>query len=149
MPDESHIFSLNTQLRNDANVLGNFPLCKLLLIKDAQYPWFVLVPRRADVTEIVQLAPAQRIQLLEESCQLQEGLLAAYQPDKLNVAALGNVVSQLHVHHIARFRHDAAWPAPVWGKHPAIPYTQAQLAERLDALRPHLPDTFTWGEQDD
>ncbi len=149
MPEKSHIFSLNTQLRNDANVLGDFPLCKLLLIKDAQYPWFVLVPRRPNVTEIVQLAPTDRIQLLEESCQLQESLLAAYCPDKLNVAALGNMVSQLHVHHIARFRHDAAWPAPVWGKHPAAPYNVAQLTERLDALRPHLPDTFVWGEQDD
>lgn len=149
MSNTSHIFSLNAQLRNDANVLGSFPLCKLLIIKDAQYPWFVLVPGRANVTEIVQLSPSDRTQLLEESCQLQESLLAAYQPDKLNVAALGNMVSQLHLHHIARFRDDAAWPAPVWGKHPAVPYTDAQLADRLEALRPHLPETFVWGKQDE
>ncbi|WP_197675117.1 HIT domain-containing protein [Halopseudomonas salegens] len=143
------MFSLDPQLRNDANVLGSFPLCNLLLINDAQYPWFVLVPRRANITEIVQLSPKDRIQLLEESCQLQECLLSAFQPDKLNVAALGNMVSQLHLHHIARFRKDAAWPAPVWGKHPAMPYTDAQLAARLEALRPYLPDSFAWGEDDD
>ncbi|TLM65548.1 MAG: HIT domain-containing protein, partial [Deltaproteobacteria bacterium] len=116
------MFSLDPRLQGDTLPLGAFPLSRLLLMNDRTYPWLILVPQRPDIREIYQLAPADRRQLLDESCQLAEAMAALFRPDKLNIAALGNVVPQLHVHHVARFCTDPAWPAPVWGKGPAIPY---------------------------
>ena len=144
MPDKVQEFMLHPQLQADTYPLGDFPLCRLLLSRDSRYPWFVLVPRRESITEIVQLSASERQQLLEESCLLQEAMLAAFQPDKLNVAALGNMVSQLHLHHIARYRDDPAWPAPVWGKLPASAYSEQLLQQRLAQLQPHMPENFNW-----
>jgi diadenosine tetraphosphate (Ap4A) HIT family hydrolase len=133
-------FALHPQLLADGLVVGATPLCQLILMNDAQYPWFVLVPRRADVREIYQLDEADQMQLWRESARLGQALMRAYRGDKLNVAALGNVVPQLHIHHIVRYRHDPSWPAPVWGRHPPRPYTAAQRAARLAALEPWLAD---------
>lgn len=100
------MFKLDEQLASDCVVLGDFKLCTLLLMNDAQYPWFILVPRREDMTEIFQLSAADRTQLMEESCLLAEMLKDAFAADKMNIAALGNLVSQLHIHHVVRYRGD-------------------------------------------
>jgi len=133
-------FALHPRLEADTVAVGDWPLCRVLLMNDAQYPWFILVPRREGAREIYQLSDADQAQLLRESSQLSRALMQAFRGDKLNVAALGNVVPQLHLHHIVRFAGDPAWPAPVWGRHPARPYAPAEQAERLKALRAVLPD---------
>jgi len=120
---------IHPQLASDCVVLGRLPLCHLLLMNDCHYPWFILVPARADVREIYQLDAGDRRQLLDESCQLSEFLMEAYAGEKLNVAALGNQVPQLHLHHIVRYASDAAWPAPIWGKHPPQAYTPDAIDE--------------------
>ena len=122
---------LHTQLAHDCVAVGRFPLCRLLLMRDANYPWFVLVPDREDITEIYQLAAEDQQRLIYESSALARALMRHWRGDKINVAALGNVVPQLHLHHIVRFRVDPAWPAPVWGRLPAAPYSDAALAETL------------------
>ena len=127
------MFQLHPQLAKDCHDLGHLALCRLLLMDDSQYPWFILVPERADISEILDLTDADRARLWEESASLSRALLKGFAPDKLNVAALGNQVPQLHVHHVARYRHDPAWPAPVWGKHPPKPYYDAEV-EKLRAL---------------
>lgn len=131
-------FQLHPQLRRDCFSVGSLALSELLMMNDSQYPWFILVPRRADITEIYQLNPADRHRLLEESCLLAEALDRLYRPDKLNIAAIGNLVPQLHLHHVARYRSDKAWPAPVWGKFPALPYNGEQPEQRLAQLRETL-----------
>lgn len=128
------MFTLDSRLQEDSLVLGDLPLCRLLLSKDANYPWFILVPRRADITEVFELEEADQQQLWVETTALAEALKDAFTADKMNVAALGNVVSQLHMHVIVRRQGDAAWPAPVWGKVPAIGYTQ----EQIDGIRQHV-----------
>jgi diadenosine tetraphosphate (Ap4A) HIT family hydrolase len=120
-------FELAGQLDRDCSQVGDFPLCRLLLSTDANYPWFILVPRRPDLTELCDLTEAEQHQFMAESSYLCEAMRRWFKPDKLNVAALGNVVPQLHVHHIARFRSDAAWPAPVWGVVPAKSYDGGML----------------------
>lgn len=99
-------------------------------MKDANYPWFILVPDREDITEIYQLKDTDQQQLITESSALAKILCEQFSADKINIAALGNVVPQLHIHHIARYTSDAAWPAPVWGVHPARPYTE-EAADRI------------------
>ena len=110
-------------------VLGRFELCHVLLMKDANYPWFILVPDREGISEIFQLSEVDRQRLMLESCVFGELLHREFGADKLNVAALGNMVPQLHIHHVVRYRADAAWPAPVWGKVPAQTYSPEQLVK--------------------
>ena len=123
------INDIHPQLVNDCVLLGRFPLCYLLLCNDSHYPWFILVPARPDIREIYQLDTSDRQQLLVESCQLSEFLMTHYGGDKLNVAALGNQVPQLHLHHIVRYEGDAAWPGPIWGKHAPKAYRPAAVEE--------------------
>jgi diadenosine tetraphosphate (Ap4A) HIT family hydrolase len=132
-------FALHPTLARDCHPLGDWPLCRLLLMDDANYPWFILVPRREGIREIYELADADRAQLWEESVQLSRAAMRAFSGHKLNVAALGNVVPQLHVHHVVRRPDDAAWPAPVWGRVPIRPYEAATHAARIEALRAALP----------
>ncbi len=120
---------IHPEILADCIILGRFSLCHLMLINDCNYPWFILVPDRDDIREIYQLKAADRQQLLEESCLLSEFIMAAFNGDKLNIAALGNLVPQLHLHHIVRYQTDAAWPTPVWGKNPALAYSDAALDE--------------------
>lgn len=144
------MFELDTRLANDTFELGEFKLCKLLWMNDKQYPWAILVPKVAGVKEIFELTGEQQIQLMNES----NGLLAAmneiFTADKMNVAALGNMVPQLHVHHIARFKSDNAWPAPVWGVNPSQPYLQNELQKivlpLLERLESQLEFTKTFNE---
>lgn len=135
-------FALHPQLQRDTFALGDFALCRLLMMNDAQYPWFILVPRRANLRELHELEEADLQQFWQESGTLSRALLRAFAGDKLNLAALGNVVPQLHVHHIVRLHGDPAWPAPVWGRHPPQPYSPAAAAERRAQLLPLLGAGF-------
>lgn len=131
-------YALHPQLAADTHPVATLELCELRLMDDGNYPWLVLVPCVPAAIELTDLAGAQRHQLSDEidrACRL---LHDAFQPYKLNVAALGNLVPQLHVHVIARFEQDPAWPAPVWGRVAASPYTPEALVERITLLRDTL-----------
>lgn len=139
------MFTLDSRLDQDSYYLGNFSLCALLLSRDANYPWFILVPRVPGTTEIYQLNRVERNKLLEESCVLSQLLQRVFGADKLNVAALGNVVPQLHIHHVVRFRSDPAWPAPIWGAVPAAAYSAASRKAICDRLvEPLAAENFSW-----
>ncbi len=133
---------IHPTLLRDCLLIGHFSLCRLLLMRDANYPWCILVPDRPDVSEIHALNAADQYILMDESVALSRAMMTAFQPHKLNIAALGNMVPQLHIHHIARYRSDPAWPAPVWGKLPPRAYTAAELDTTLSALRAALPQAF-------
>ncbi|MFV3305604.1 HIT family protein [Pseudomonas sp. NY15181] len=141
------MFALDSRLKQDTVPVGDFPLSSLLLMNDSQYPWFILVPRREDVSELFQLDPDDQQQLWREATQLAETLKDTFCADKMNVANLGNVVSQLHVHVIVRRRSDAAWPGPVWGRHPAVPYSAEELARLREKLRMVLGDEFRFAQE--
>jgi len=123
---------LHPQLAQDCFIVGQFPLSALLLLNDSQYPWFILVPQRQDVSEIHQLSASDQQQLIRESSLLAACIEKEFKADKINIAALGNMVPQLHIHHIVRYKNDPAWPAPVWGYATAVPYS-GQLAASLCA----------------
>ena len=129
------MFDIHPDLRRDCFEIGKFPLCRVLVMNDANFPWFILVPARADVREIYQLSPADQLQLLHESSYLAQQLALEFNADKMNIAALGNITPQLHLHHIVRYRSDAAWPKPVWGQRPATPYTATQRADLIARLK--------------
>jgi diadenosine tetraphosphate (Ap4A) HIT family hydrolase len=134
------MFELHLRLQSDTALIGQLPLCSALLSRDANYPWVILVPRRAGITEIYQLNPEDRQQLLLESCVLAEAMEAIFRGDKLNIAAIGNLVPQLHLHHVVRYKSDAAWPGPVWGAVEAVAYSDALLQQRLTELRRGLAE---------
>jgi diadenosine tetraphosphate (Ap4A) HIT family hydrolase len=138
------MFELHPQLQLDCLEIGRFRLCRLLLMNESRYPWFILVPEREGMTEIYQLNETDQILLLQESSLLARGLAEAYAADKLNIAAIGNLVPQLHVHHVVRYHDDSAWPAPVWGRFPPLPYDEVKLAEVVALIKSHLPEAFTW-----
>lgn len=129
------MFELDKKLQADTSLIGDFPLSRLLLCNDANYPWMILVPRRADITEVFQLTLEERHQLLHESCVLASAMHRLFIPDKLNIATIGNMVPQLHMHHVARFETDAAWPRPVWGANPALQYSSESRASVLRMMR--------------
>jgi diadenosine tetraphosphate (Ap4A) HIT family hydrolase len=128
------IFQLHPQLEKDCISIGKLALSRLLLMNDSQFPWLILVPEIEGITEIYQLNKTQRSLLTEESSMLAERLTTLYQADKINIAAIGNLVPQLHIHHIVRSRSDKAWPAPVWGKFPAIPYSEQELMNTVRSI---------------
>jgi len=138
------VFALDQRLQQDTLVIGDFPLSRLLLSNDSNYPWFILVPRIDGISEVFQLGVADQQRLWQETTALAQLLNEGLAADKMNIGALGNVVSQLHVHVIVRKRDDAAWPAPVWGKHPAKPYSDAQVEAIRARLRELLPADFTF-----
>ena len=115
-------FTLHPRLAADTVPVGDLPLCSVLLMGDARFPWLILVPRRADLREFTDLPVGGRAELMEEIADASRALQAEAGAEKLNVGALGNVVAQLHVHVVARFEADAAWPGPVWGSGVAVPY---------------------------
>jgi len=141
------VFVLDSRLLQDTLPVGDFPLCRLLLSNDSQYPWFILVPRKADVSEIFQLSESEQAQLWQETTLLSQTLHQLFNADKMNVAALGNVVSQLHMHVIVRHKGDIAWPAPVWGKHAAVPYAADHAARIVARLKTVLTEDFTFVEE--
>lgn len=127
-------FRLDPQLAADTLIIAHWPLCNVLLMDESQYPWLILVPRRQGIRELYELSREDQQQWLEESLTLGHWLMEEFGGDKLNVAALGNVVAQLHIHHIVRYRSDRTWPTPVWGQHPRQPYT----AEKLESIKERL-----------
>jgi diadenosine tetraphosphate (Ap4A) HIT family hydrolase len=128
-------WTLHPQLDRDTTSIGDLPLSRVLVINDANYPWLLLVPRRPDVVELIDLDDVEQAQLMTEVTRVARALRAVTGCDKLNIAALGNVVPQLHVHIIARFRSDAAWPKPVWGVAPPRPYDREELHNFGQPLR--------------
>jgi diadenosine tetraphosphate (Ap4A) HIT family hydrolase len=128
-------FELDARLQADTVPIGDWPLSRVLLMNDARYPWIILVPRRSGMREIHELSAQDQRQLLDESVRLGRVLKEIFGGDKLNVAALGNVVPQLHVHHVVRRVGDDAWPAPVWGRLPPRAYDNETLHQRLHLLR--------------
>jgi diadenosine tetraphosphate (Ap4A) HIT family hydrolase len=103
-------------------------------MNDSRYPWLLLVPRREDVTEIFHLRWEDQVQLARESDFLARRLSGAFSPDKLNIAAIGNLVPQLHLHHVVRYRGDTAWPSPVWGLGTPTPYSDTALESTIHRL---------------
>jgi diadenosine tetraphosphate (Ap4A) HIT family hydrolase len=128
-------WTLSAQLKTDTIDIGDLPLSRVLIIKDAHYPWLLLVPRRPDIIEIIDLSEVEQAQLMTEICRVARALKDITKCDKLNIAALGNLVPQLHVHVIARRAGDAAWPRPVWGVMPALPHDAEEVQNFISALR--------------
>jgi diadenosine tetraphosphate (Ap4A) HIT family hydrolase len=136
------MFTLHTRLAEDCIAVGDFPLCRLLLMNDTNYPWFILVPRREGIREIFELSDDDQKQLLWECSHLSKIIAEHFSADKMNVAALGNMVPQLHIHHIVRFTSDPAWPEPVWGHAPAKAYSGREIDALLSSLREVLTEPF-------
>lgn len=127
-------FRLHPRLEADTHPLTDLVLCRVRLMDDARFPWLILVPRRAGISEVHELTQEDQTNLWREATSLGQGMKAALDGDKLNLATLGNQVPQLHVHVILRRKSDAAWPAPVWGFGEPRPYT----AEGFEEMRQHL-----------
>lgn len=123
------MFEMDERLVKDTVPLYSSKLCHILLMNDSRYPWLVLVPHCAQVSELFELSAEQQQQLWQETTQLAKLLKVVFQADKMNIATLGNVVKQLHMHIVVRMHNDVAWPDPVWGKGVAQPYTAAGLRE--------------------
>lgn len=131
----SQEFQLHPKLAADTLVIGDWPLCRVLLMNDAQYPWAILVPRRVGLREAYELDATDQQCLLAESNHLGREMMRTFAGEKLNVAALGNLVPQLHVHHVVRCASDPAWPAPVWGRLPPQVYSPVEKERRLGELQ--------------
>lgn len=137
------IFKLDKRLHQDSILVCDLPLSQLRLINDQQFIWCILVPRIDNVQEIIDLNDKQQQALWHESACLSRALRSGFNPDKLNVAALGNVVSQLHVHHICRFKNDCAWPAPIWGRQAMLPYQTTEMDQLTSKLKSLMSTFFT------
>ena len=131
-------FLLDPRLEADTHAIGDLPLCELRLMDDARFPWLVLVPRIAGARELLDLDDGDQRALLAEINLVGRAIETLWRPDKLNIAALGNVVPQLHVHVIARFTSDPAWPQPVWGRGERIAYSDDAREVRISELREAL-----------
>ena len=128
------MFKLDKRLREDCFEAGRFNLCMLLMMNDVNYPWFILVPMREGIKEIHELSEADQTELIKESSFLSRKVAEEFNAEKMNVAAIGNIVPQLHIHHVARYKDDMAWPAPVWGAKPAKPYSDEEKRKVLSKL---------------
>ncbi|MFO7445761.1 MAG: HIT domain-containing protein [Ignavibacteriaceae bacterium] len=138
------MFEIHPQLKRDCILVGKFELSYLMLMNDSNYPWFILVPDREDIKEIFQLSGKDQTELLKEISYLSELLHNNFNADKINVAALGNVVPQLHIHIIVRYAGDPAWPSPVWGKVTAKEYTGEEKESILTKLKALIKKDFTF-----
>lgn len=141
------MFQLHPTLAKDTFLVGDFPLSTVRLMNDCQFPWLILVPRVSGVKEIYELSAADQVQFLRESSWTSSQMAKIFGADKMNVAALGNQVSQLHFHHIVRYQNDVRWPNPVWGAQ-SVPYT-AEVLQHMQqtlmmALRGHHQMPFDW-----
>jgi diadenosine tetraphosphate (Ap4A) HIT family hydrolase len=136
-------FALDPRLAADTRPVASLPLCAVLLMNDARYPWLILVPRRAGLVEIADLRDDEQAMLWQEVNRAAAALRAVAPCDKLNLGALGNIVRQLHVHVVARVEGDAAWPGPVWGNGQAVARGDAQARLLIATLQQQLaaPDT--------
>ena len=129
------MFTLHPDLSRDGIPIGWFPHCQVLLINDAAYPWFVLVPQRDNISDTIDLSPDDYAVMWQESKVFSEAIMQAFAGEKLNVAALGNMTPQLHIHHIVRYKSDPAWPGPIWGKQPMTPHTDSEVEEVVLRLK--------------
>ena len=127
-------FDLDERLQNDSYFVCKLPLSQVRLINDSQFIWCLLIPEINAVVEVIDLNELQQKQMWLESALLSRALKAGFSPDKLNVAAIGNVVSQLHVHHICRFKTDVAWPSPVWGRQAMVSYQESERLTLIDKI---------------
>ena len=130
-----NVWHLHPQLADDTHPIAQWQLSDLRLMDDANHPWLILVPRVEGASELIDLTETQQAELTREIAIASRALQAAFKPHKLNVAALGNIVPQLHVHVIARFEDDIAWPRPVWGMASAKPYSPEALLQRIERLQ--------------
>jgi diadenosine tetraphosphate (Ap4A) HIT family hydrolase len=128
-------FALHPQLAADTIPVGDLALSSVLLMDDARFPWFIVVPRRAGASEISDLSEEDGTVLMQELRIATRVMLALARPDKVNLGALGNVVPQLHVHVVGRFRSDPAWPGPVWGHGSRTPYPAHAAVAFVDRAR--------------
>lgn len=135
-------FSLDPRLEADTHAIGDFALSRVVLMDEARFPWLILVPRICGARELIDLDEGDQRNLIAELNFVGRALEAQLKPDKLNIAALGNHVPQLHVHVIARFTHDAAWPDPVWGRGERVAYARAEREARIARLRDALRDRW-------
>ncbi|MGA9340976.1 MAG: HIT domain-containing protein [Rhodanobacteraceae bacterium] len=135
-------FQTDPRLVSDTALIGELPLSRLLLMDDVRFPWLILVPRIAGARELIDLDAADQTSLLAEVVEVGRALEALVQAEKLNIAALGNQVAQLHVHVIARFSTDAAWPQPVWGCGKRKGYSADARRQRVASLRTALRNTI-------
>ncbi|MDH5751502.1 MAG: HIT family protein [Deltaproteobacteria bacterium] len=131
-------FILDPRLEGDTLEVTDLRLCRVRLMNDRDVPWLILVPRRSGVVELFDLSADERAQLMEETTLAARALSRLHKPDKVNLGALGNMVRQFHVHIIARYQTDRAWPGAIWNTGPATPYDSATAAGMLDALRAEL-----------
>lgn len=136
-------FDLDTRLAADTLMLADWPLSRVLLMRNRLFPWLILVPRRVGAVEIHRLSPADQVQLTRETSAAARVLERLFQPDKINTGALGNVVSQLHMHVVARRRDDPAWPGPVWARGLSAPYGCDELVALADQIRAALREEIT------
>lgn len=131
-------FKLDARLESGSTYLCSIGICQVRLSNDSRYPWLILIPQVDAIFELDDLSFEQQIKVLEASNMLSGALKDCFKPDKLNVACLGNIVKQLHIHHVVRFEYDESWPGPIWGQGTSIPYSDASLdstiAMLLDAL---------------
>ena len=132
------MFELHTQLVADTLPVGQFRLSLLRLHKDATYPWLVLVPKRENMREIFHLSEDDQLQLMRESSHLSEVMTSIFAPTKMNIAAIGNIIPQLHIHHVARYDDDAAWPRSIWGVTEPNEYEPAKLEKTMQRLHSSL-----------
>lgn len=143
------MFQMDERLVKDTIPLGDFGLSRVLLMNDSRYPWLILVPRIADVSEVFALTAQQQQQLWQETNIVGQVLKDIFQADKINIATLGNVVKQLHMHVVVRMQDDEAWPAPVWGKGEAQPYSSGALTEVSLRLHAALAEYWLTGTEVD
>lgn len=132
------MFELDQRLRNDTLVVGDLALCRVLLMNDSRYPWLILVPKVAAVSEVFELTIEQQQSLWQETTAVSVMLKQLFQADKINIATLGNVVKQLHMHIVVRMQDDVTWPAPVWGQGVAQPYAAQELQQLSTKLQAAL-----------
>ena len=130
-------FTLHPKLVDDTIEIGDLPVCRVLLMNDRQFPWLILAPRRANITELYQLKKNDLAQAQQESLLVSQVMMLHFNGERLNTGAIGNLVPQLHLHHIVRFKNDPVWPKPVWGNIKAIPYTNDELSD-IKATLQHL-----------
>lgn len=135
-------FALDPNLEADTHAIGELAFSQLLLMDDARFPWLIVVPRICGARELIDLDEGDQRSLLGEISLIGRAVETLWRPDKLNIAALGNVVPQLHVHMIARYTSDAAWPKPVWGVGERVAYTEAARVARIAELRTALHSHF-------
>ncbi len=131
-------FELHHQLSADTYFICDLPLCRAVLMNESQFPWVILIPRIIGATEQYKLSQSERTQLDKESTLVSASLMNIFEADKMNIAALGNMVPQLHIHHVARNKSDNAWPNPVWGNFTPEPYSETDATSLIERLKQHL-----------